>query len=195
MKAKIESYLIRGITQCFNCNNFFHTAENCHLKPRCLKCGKEHPTCQCPIKKRQENPFCINCQEYGHSACYTKCAPISLIQKRARPLPRIKLSKATFVGKVSCSLTLLAEPHPLPPTPVHELTEKTNENTNNKVSHGIQAIENENSDLAQVIELVSMISNIIKRSPEILLLLPKLKNSEDDKAKALLLFEAMLDKF
>ncbi|GFY08675.1 hypothetical protein TNCV_811081 [Trichonephila clavipes] len=81
------------------------------------------------------------------------------------------------------------------PTPVHKLTEKTNENSNNKVSHGIQAIENENSNLAQVIELVSMISNIIKRSPELLQLLPKLKNSEDDKAKALLLFEAMLDKF
>ncbi|GFX81956.1 hypothetical protein TNCV_2571551 [Trichonephila clavipes] len=63
---------------------------------------------------------------------------------RARPLPRIKLSKATFVGKVS---------PPPPPTPVHKLTEKTNENSN-KVSHGIQAIENENSDLAQVIELV-----------------------------------------
>ncbi|GFX31823.1 hypothetical protein TNCV_171561 [Trichonephila clavipes] len=100
-----------------------------------------------------------------------------------------------FVGEVSLSLTLLAEPHPSTPTPVHKLTEKTNENSNNKVFHGIQAIENENSDLAQVIELVSMISNIIKRSPEILQLLPKLKNSEDDKAKALLLFEAMLDKF
>ncbi|GFT16733.1 nucleic-acid-binding protein from transposon X-element [Trichonephila clavipes] len=73
MQVKIEGYLIRGITQCFNCNNFFHTAGNCHLKPRCLKCGKEHPTRQCPIKERQENPFCINCQEYGHSACYTKC--------------------------------------------------------------------------------------------------------------------------
>ncbi|GFV38102.1 uncharacterized protein TNCV_3829491 [Trichonephila clavipes] len=73
MQIKIVCYLIRGITQCFNCNNFFHTAESCHLKPRCLKCGKEHPTRQCPIKERQENPFCINCQEYGHSACYTKC--------------------------------------------------------------------------------------------------------------------------
>ncbi|GFW99867.1 uncharacterized protein TNCV_3509861 [Trichonephila clavipes] len=80
-------------------------------------------------------------------------------------------------------------------TPVFKLTEKTTEISTNKVSHGIQAKENENSDLVQVIELVSMISNILKRSPEILQLLPKLKNSEDDKAKALLLFKAMLDKF
>ncbi|GFX09745.1 uncharacterized protein TNCV_653441 [Trichonephila clavipes] len=27
----------------------------------------------CLVKERQENPFCINCQDYGHSACYTKC--------------------------------------------------------------------------------------------------------------------------
>ncbi|GFY12118.1 activin receptor type-2B [Trichonephila clavipes] len=60
MQVRVEGYLIRGITQCFNCNNFFHTAENCHLKPRCLKCGKEYPTHQCPIKERQDNPFCIN---------------------------------------------------------------------------------------------------------------------------------------
>ncbi|GFU87223.1 hypothetical protein TNCV_1059351 [Trichonephila clavipes] len=132
----------------------------------------------------------------------TPNAPSSLSQKRARPLPRTKLSKTMFVEKVSLSLTLLAEEQcsltllaSSTPTPVHKLTEKTNQNSNNKVFHGIQAIENEHSDLAQVIELISMISNIIKRSPEILQLLPKLKNSEDDKAKALLLFEAMLDKF
>ncbi|GFV84988.1 uncharacterized protein TNCV_838621 [Trichonephila clavipes] len=112
MQVKIEGYLIRGITQCFNCNNFFRTAENCHLKPRCLKCGKEHPTRQCAIKERQEDPFCINCQEYGHSACYTQFPKFPKKKKRTRPLPRIKLSKATFVGKVSLSLTLLAEPHP-----------------------------------------------------------------------------------
>ncbi|GFX81603.1 hypothetical protein TNCV_4179431 [Trichonephila clavipes] len=125
----------------------------------------------------------------------TPNAPSSLSQKRARPLPRIKLSKATFVGKVSFANIVSGTAPPSTPTPVHKITEKTNENSNNKVSHGIQAIENENSDLTQVIELVSMISNIIKRSPEILQLLPKLKTSEDDKAKALLLFEAMLDKF
>ncbi|GFV35049.1 uncharacterized protein TNCV_1885871 [Trichonephila clavipes] len=40
---------------------------------RCLKCGKEHPTKDCDIKERQENPYCINCNAYGHTACYTKC--------------------------------------------------------------------------------------------------------------------------
>ncbi|GFV48657.1 uncharacterized protein TNCV_292701 [Trichonephila clavipes] len=43
------------------------------MQPRCLKCGKNHATRNCLIKERQENLFCINCQDYGHSACYTKC--------------------------------------------------------------------------------------------------------------------------
>ncbi|GFT77720.1 nucleic-acid-binding protein from transposon X-element [Trichonephila clavipes] len=73
LQVKVEGYLVRGITQCFNCNNFYHTAANCYMKPRCLKCGKEHATKNCHIKERQLNPFCINCQDFGHSACYTKC--------------------------------------------------------------------------------------------------------------------------
>ncbi|GFX98861.1 putative RNA-directed DNA polymerase from transposon X-element [Trichonephila clavipes] len=36
LQVKVEGYLVRGITQCFNCNNFFHTAANCFMKPRCL---------------------------------------------------------------------------------------------------------------------------------------------------------------
>ncbi|GFY21926.1 hypothetical protein TNCV_3295701 [Trichonephila clavipes] len=81
------------------------------------------------------------------------------------------------------------------PTPVVNLTEKTNENSNKKDFLGIQLKENNNSDLYQVIKLVSMISNILKRSYEILQLLPKLKITEDDKAKVVLPFEAIMDKF
>ncbi|GFV86799.1 uncharacterized protein TNCV_3965291 [Trichonephila clavipes] len=70
MQKRVEGYLIRGITQCFRSNNFYHTTVNCHIKARCLKCGEEHLTKDCKIK---ENPYCINCHVYGHTACYTKC--------------------------------------------------------------------------------------------------------------------------
>ncbi|GFX78961.1 nucleic-acid-binding protein from transposon X-element [Trichonephila clavipes] len=73
MQVKIECYCVHGTTQCFNCHNFFHTAANCHMITRCLKCGKEHPTKECDIKERQENSYCINCNAYGHTACYSKC--------------------------------------------------------------------------------------------------------------------------
>ncbi|GFW65418.1 nucleic-acid-binding protein from transposon X-element [Trichonephila clavipes] len=61
------------IFQCFSCNNFHHNADNCYLKPRCLKCGEEHVTKDCPIKQRLETKFCINCQVYGHMANWYGC--------------------------------------------------------------------------------------------------------------------------
>ncbi|GFT88155.1 nucleic-acid-binding protein from transposon X-element [Trichonephila clavipes] len=73
LKISVEGYSIRGVTQCYKCNNFYHTAANCFMQPRCIKCGKDHMTKDCEITNRIENPYCINCHVYGHTACYTKC--------------------------------------------------------------------------------------------------------------------------
>ncbi|GFX21846.1 nucleic-acid-binding protein from transposon X-element [Trichonephila clavipes] len=68
----IEGYESKGVTQCYQCQKFNHTASNCHIKPRCLKCGEAHQTSECQIQK-VENMYCINCKTYGHMANYSKC--------------------------------------------------------------------------------------------------------------------------
>ncbi|GFU89398.1 uncharacterized protein TNCV_1783801 [Trichonephila clavipes] len=73
MCIRVEPYEGRGITQCFTCNNFNHTSENCYITPRCLKCGEEHITRDCPIKPKLEQLYCINCQIYGHMANWQGC--------------------------------------------------------------------------------------------------------------------------
>ncbi|GFU20322.1 integrase catalytic domain-containing protein [Trichonephila clavipes] len=73
LKISVEGYSIRGVTQCYECNNFYHTAANCFMQPRCLNWGKDHMTKDCNITERVDNPYCINCHVYGHTACYTKC--------------------------------------------------------------------------------------------------------------------------
>ncbi|GFT63099.1 nucleic-acid-binding protein from transposon X-element [Trichonephila clavipes] len=73
LNITVDGYNRRGVTQCFSCNNFHHNADNCYLKPRCLKCGEEHLTKDCPIKQRLETKFCINCQVYGHMANWYGC--------------------------------------------------------------------------------------------------------------------------
>ncbi|GFX28776.1 nucleic-acid-binding protein from transposon X-element [Trichonephila clavipes] len=73
LNITVDGYNGKGITQCFSCNNFHHNAENCFLKPRCLKCSEEHLTKDCPIKQRLETKFCINCQVYGHMANWYGC--------------------------------------------------------------------------------------------------------------------------
>ncbi|GFY36810.1 PRE_C2HC domain-containing protein [Trichonephila clavipes] len=73
LTVRVERYESKGVTQCFSCNKFNHTAENCHLKPRCSKCGEAHQTRECAIK-RVEEMFCINCNMVGHMADYAKCS-------------------------------------------------------------------------------------------------------------------------
>ncbi|GFV64497.1 nucleic-acid-binding protein from transposon X-element [Trichonephila clavipes] len=71
LTVRVVGYDSKGVTQCYSCNKFHHTAENCHFTLRCLKCGEAHQTRDCAIK-RLEKTYCINCHVYGHMANYSK---------------------------------------------------------------------------------------------------------------------------
>ncbi|GFU15601.1 hypothetical protein TNCV_1171001 [Trichonephila clavipes] len=86
------------------------------MQPRCLKCGKNHATRNCLVKERQENPFCINCQDYGHSAFYTKCPKFPQRKKRnpfRRPQEKSEISPLNGLKREFPSLTLLAAKSPI----------------------------------------------------------------------------------
>ncbi|GFW30357.1 uncharacterized protein TNCV_452951 [Trichonephila clavipes] len=44
VSINVEGYDNKGVTQCYSCNKFNHTADNCRLTPRCLKYGESHQT-------------------------------------------------------------------------------------------------------------------------------------------------------
>ncbi|GFX63452.1 hypothetical protein TNCV_622511 [Trichonephila clavipes] len=69
------------------------------MKPRCLKCDKEHTTKECEINTRLENPYCINCLQYGHSARYTKCPKFPKPRKEAPTVVRKLITSYTVVSK------------------------------------------------------------------------------------------------
>ncbi|GFW03107.1 uncharacterized protein TNCV_157271 [Trichonephila clavipes] len=143
-------------------------------------------------KERQDNPFCINCQEYGHTACYTKC-PQFPKPKKGSPLPKIqKLNQYKCKEGVTFANVVSGTNFPPLPTPNATVIKPRENKNSSKEIHGIH--QEDKSDLAQVIELVNLISNILKRSPEILQILNNLKNADDDNAKTFLLVEALLDK-
>lgn len=48
------------VNQCFSSQNFFHSSETCHLKPRCVKCGLDHDSRNC-TKDDKTTPTCANC--------------------------------------------------------------------------------------------------------------------------------------
>lgn len=60
-------------TQCFRCQNFGHSARNCNMPARCVKCTGTHATIECSKKDRQESARCCNCNE-NHPANYKKCS-------------------------------------------------------------------------------------------------------------------------
>ncbi|GFT59829.1 nucleic-acid-binding protein from transposon X-element [Trichonephila clavipes] len=73
LSIRVEGYNGKGVTQCYTCNHFHHNSENCHLNPRCLKCGEGHITRECPITERLETAYYINCEMYGHMANWRGC--------------------------------------------------------------------------------------------------------------------------
>ncbi|GFT51325.1 uncharacterized protein TNCV_4954671 [Trichonephila clavipes] len=193
LKVKVESYLVRGITQCFNCNNFYHTAANCFMRPRCLKRGKDHATRYCHIKEQQENPFCINCQDFGHSACYTKCPKFPQPKKAtvfSDPIKRKKFSSKWTKEGISFANVVSGEIPSQTPSETENLTANKKEDS----SSGFLTQDNNSSDFSQVLELFNTISNLVKKNPKILDLLTKFKTANSDEEKTCLLAEALMNK-
>ena len=60
-----------SVRQCFNCQCFGHSAQNCKSKQKCVICGENHSHKGCP-KKEAKQPKCANCSG-PHAASYKRC--------------------------------------------------------------------------------------------------------------------------
>lgn len=65
------------IPQCRNCQGFFHSAANCYLPTRCVKCNLDHERGKCSVNMVQPDEknklFCVLCNKYRHPASYKGC--------------------------------------------------------------------------------------------------------------------------
>ena len=59
------------VQQCYNCQNFGHTAQKCRAKIKCVICGEGHSHKGCPNREKQQ-PKCANCKG-PHVANYKGC--------------------------------------------------------------------------------------------------------------------------
>lgn len=64
------------ITQCRRCQRFNHSASNCTLQYRCVKCPETHKPGDCPLDKsnNKTKPYCVNCKG-EHTANNAKMCP------------------------------------------------------------------------------------------------------------------------
>ncbi|GFW95131.1 uncharacterized protein TNCV_1497701 [Trichonephila clavipes] len=192
LKISVEGYSIRGVTQCYKCNNFYHTAANCFMKPRCIKCGKEHMTKDCNITQRIENPYCINCHVYGHTACYTKCprfpkpksAPQTINKNNNTFNSKNVKENLSFANAVSGNTHNNSTPQPSIP--------RKNRESQSSFQSFLPADINFN-DVKNLIELFKIISNIVKNCPKLISILPALKATSDFKQQAFLILQALMD--
>ena len=70
IKIRTETYkAIQGIRQCYNCQDFGHTAQLCNRPPKCVRCGENHSLKECTNINLLK---CANCNE-KHPASFRQC--------------------------------------------------------------------------------------------------------------------------
>lgn len=97
------------ITQCRNCQSFFHSSSNCHLTSRCVKCSDPHRSENCPLSKEpmteKDKLYCVLCKKYGHSASYRGC------ERYKELLNRIKIKKQKLVSNINKNASAFINPN------------------------------------------------------------------------------------
>ncbi|GFW42291.1 uncharacterized protein TNCV_1207461 [Trichonephila clavipes] len=162
------------------------------MTPRCLKCGKDHLTRDCEIKERQDNPYCINCETYGHTACYTKCPKFP---KPRQGNPIVNRNKKVFTSNnvvegISIANMVAGKTKNTDPQPAN-----TNRPKPERQSHPNSPPSDEinSSDFQDLISLFKIVSNIFKQFPNLKQIIPELKKTNDFKKQACMILEALWD--
>ncbi|GFU45945.1 uncharacterized protein TNCV_5102441 [Trichonephila clavipes] len=193
-ETKPIKVVVKGLPGCTKPNEIVSDLEdqaNCHMITRCLKCGKEHPTKECDIKERQENPYCINCDTYGHTACYTKCPNFPKPKKGSPLLNRNnkKFTSNNVVEGISFANMVSGNKNNNDPSP------SNNNNKSERQSTPRVSPSNEinTSDFQDIIDLFKIVSNIFKQFPKLKEILPDLKKTKDFKQQALMLMDVFMD--
>ena len=197
---KSVPYKSRGPKQCYNCQRYSHSSDNCHFEPRCNKCAGNHhfSSCTLPKDNNRDHIKCINCRD-NHVANWKGCPknPLNLkklntIQKSenaskksnnsvrkgnsfadvTRPSPSFSQSE---ISSASESRNTKFQPEEFPPLP--NLDNKTNSSTPNiPNSHNLDLV------IEKLKEIETRLQNIIKlaNNPAIPLnFLKSLLNIED----------------
>ncbi|GFU90351.1 uncharacterized protein TNCV_4947331 [Trichonephila clavipes] len=149
-------------------------------------------TKDCSITERVDNPFCINCHVYGHTACYTKCPRFP--KPKSAP-PKISSNKNNFKSnnvKENISfanvVTGKTQSNPTPQPPIQRKSRE-----NQSTFQSFLPADTNFSDIQNIIDLFKIISNILKQCPKLINILPALKATNDFKQQAFLILQALMD--
>lgn len=82
-----------GITQCHNCQSYFHTSACCHHEFRCVKCTSNHPPGECSLSNDNSAvPHCVNCGGAHTANNHKEC---KYFLEKIQPIVNRRSSKQT----------------------------------------------------------------------------------------------------
>ncbi|GFS79326.1 uncharacterized protein TNCV_3650201 [Trichonephila clavipes] len=170
-----------GASQCFNCNYFNHSSKECRMTPRCLKCGENHITKNCPITDRLKTLHCINCNEDGHMATSRQCPNFPKIKPKKGETPASKntinqsrIVTPEFSYANVCSNKTKQKMAPRGETPV-----KTNKSSNEKTQDNAEPTFKFENFATYITEL----QNLTSKFPEIFRALEDMAKTNNDVEK------------
>lgn len=80
-----EPYKPKTISQCINYQDYGHTKSYCDYPARCVRCGAQHMTSDCP-KSRNAPLKCALCSG-DYPSNYKGCSTYRDLQRRRKPKP------------------------------------------------------------------------------------------------------------
>ncbi|KAL4105226.1 hypothetical protein QTP88_020488 [Uroleucon formosanum] len=121
-KIKVEEpYKSKTISQCTNCQEYGHTKTYCGYPSRCIRCGSNHKSSDCP-NQRSDPPKCALCSG-DHPASYKGCSIYKDLQPAKKPYTKSNLvptntrfNITTVRDSHPINDTHLIQPDPLSPT-------------------------------------------------------------------------------
>lgn len=117
-KIKVEEpYKSKTISQCTNCQDYGHTKTYCGYPSRCVRCGSNHKSPDCP-NQRSDPPKCALCSG-DHPASYKGCSIYKDLQRAKKPYTKSNLvSTITRFNKTTVRDSHpINDTHPIQPDP------------------------------------------------------------------------------
>lgn len=137
------------ITQCRRCQRFNHSASNCTLQYRCVKCPDTHEPGKCPMDQsdNKTKPYCVNCKG-EHTANNAKLCSAFQKEMAIRAAKKEKKNKNKPNSSTTTAKTSQQQHHePQPANYAAALKQKSTISERKRVSES-----SESSSITQIIK-------------------------------------------
>lgn len=184
-------------TQCYNCQQYGHGAQNCAIEPKCLKCGKDHKTANCN-KPQDLPPSCANCKEQ-HLSNSKHCIAYKKYREKINKI-KDDFTEKRLIKQMELELQDTDNFPLLPPSKNERIKHRTTNARTPTREEGkrieTNSIDNEINDfqsLQEVLREINSICNIKEMLQKAKKLLAKLKEAKTTQDKLTAMLEIIDD--